>query len=59
MSFDNAYASNIVIFGVKNSVSKHSENCKNYLLILGERSANDIQDSVGELEIRFSISFTK
>ena len=35
-SFDNDFARNVIIFGVDNSSSSHSDNCKNNFLILGE-----------------------
>ena len=35
-NFDNDFARNVIIFGVGNSSSSHSDNCKNDFLILGE-----------------------
>ena len=35
-SFDNNFARNVIIFGVDNSSSSHSDNRKNNFLILGE-----------------------
>ena len=46
-------------FDVGNSSSRHSENCKNSFLIPGKRPTDDINDSVGEPEKRFSIDFSK
>ena len=45
----NDFDQNGVIFGVDNSSSKHSENGKNNILILGEGPSDDMNDSVGEL----------
>ena len=36
-SFDNEFARNVIIFGVDNSSSSHSDNDKNNFLILGGR----------------------
>ena len=35
-SFDNNFAKNIILLGVNNSSSSHSENWKNNFLVLGE-----------------------
>ena len=35
-SFDNNFAKNIILLGVNNSSSSHSENWKNNFLLLGE-----------------------
>ena len=43
-------ASNAVIFGVDNSLSSHSDNCKNNFLILGEGPTYDINGSSGSPE---------
>ena len=44
-SFDNGFARNVIIFGVDNSSSSHSENHKNNFLILGEGPAYGINGS--------------
>ena len=58
-SFDNDFARNIVICGVDNSSSSHSDNHKNILLILGEDQTSDINSSFGSPEKRFDTSFSK
>ena len=35
-SLNNDTARNVIIFGVDNSLSSHSDNCKNIFLVLGE-----------------------
>ena len=49
-SFDNDTARNVIIFGVDNSSSSHSDNRKNNFLILGEGPTFRINGSFGSLE---------
>ena len=42
MEFWSRFARNVVIFGVDNSSSSHSDNCKNNFLILGEGPTSHI-----------------
>ena len=35
-SFNDEFARNVIMFGVDNSSSSHTENCKNDFLILGD-----------------------
>ena len=49
-SFDNGFARNVIIFGVDNSSSSHSDNRKNNFLILGEDPTYDINGSFGAPE---------
>ena len=35
-NFVNDFAKNVVIFGVANSLSSHTDKCKNHFLVLGE-----------------------
>ena len=58
-SFDNDFARNVIIFGVDNSSSSHSDNCKNNFLILGKGPTYDIKGSLFSPEKKFSINFTK
>ena len=58
-SFDNDFDRNVIIFGVDNSSSSHSDNCKNNFLILGEVRTYDIDGSFGSLEKPFDINFSK
>ena len=51
--------SNAIIFGVDNGLSSHADNCKNNVLVLGEGPTDDIDNSVGAAEKKFSIDFTK
>ena len=58
-SFDNGTARIVVIFGLDNSSSSHSDNCKKKFLILGGGPAFGINGSFGSPEKKFSINFTK
>ena len=49
-SFGNDYARNVIIFGVNNSSSFHSDNHKNNFLILGEGPTFGINGSFGSPE---------
>ena len=49
----------LVIFGVHNSLSSHTDNLKNNFLILGEGSNFGINESFGSPEKMFSINFKK
>ena len=51
-SFDNDYVRNVVIFGVDNSSSFHTDNKKNNFLVLGEGQNQGINDSIGAAEKR-------
>ena len=57
MSFDNDIARNVVIFGIKNTSSSHTDNRKNNFSVLPERLVDDINDSVGTSEKKVSINF--
>ena len=46
-SVDNDFARNVIISGVGNSSSSHTENCKNYFLVLDESSSYSINGSFG------------
>ena len=46
----------VVTFGVKNSSSSHTENRKNYFLVLSKGPTDDINGSVGTAEKNFSIN---
>ena len=58
-SVDNDFARNVIISGVGNSSSSHTDNCKNYFLILDESSTYSINGSFGLSEKKFSINFNK
>ena len=58
-SFENDFARNVIIFGVYNISSSHSDNRKNNFLILGEGPTYDIHGSFGSPEKKFNINFTK
>ena len=58
-SFDNGFARNVVIFGVDNSSSSHSDNRQNNFLVLGEGPTYVINGRFGSPEKKFSINFTK
>ena len=57
--FDNDFAQDIIIFGVHNSSSSHSDNRKSNFLILDEGPSYGINGSLGSPEWNFSINFTK
>ena len=50
---------NIIIFGVGNSSSSHTDTCKNNFLVLGGGPTDDINDNIGAEEKKFSIKFSK
>ena len=58
-NFDNDFARNVVIFGVDNSSSPHSDNHKNNFLILGEGTTYGINGRFGTPGKRFDINFSK
>ena len=58
-SFDNDIARNVVIFGVDNSSSSHTDNRKNNFLILDECPTFQINGKFGSPEKMFSINFSK
>ena len=58
-SFDNDFARNVIIFGVDNSSSSHSENRTNNFLILGEGPTYGVNGSFGSPEKKFNINNTQ
>ena len=58
-SFGNDFARNVVIFGVDNSSSSHTDNRKNDFLVLVEGQADGINDTTGAAEKKFRINFSK
>ena len=58
-SFGNDFVRNVIIFGVDNSSSSHTDNHKNNFLVLGEGKTYDINGSFGAAEKKFSINLTK
>ena len=58
-NFGNVYARNLIIFGVDNSSSSHTNNLKNNFLISCERDTFSINGSFGAPEKKFSINFSK
>ena len=59
LSFGNDFARNVVIFGVYNSLTFHTDNCENNFLVPVEERTADINDSIGTAEKKISINFTK
>ena len=57
-SFDNDTARNVIIFGVDNSSSAHTDNPRNFL-VLSKGPTEVIDVSVGAAEKKFSINFSK
>ena len=58
-SFDNDTARNVIIFGVNNSSSSHSENRRSDFLILGKCPTFGINGSFGAPKKKFDINFSK
>ena len=58
-SFDNDTARNVIIFGVDNSSSSHSDNRKNNFLMLGKGPTFGINRNFGAPEETFDITFSK
>ena len=52
-SFEDNFARNVIIFGADNSSSRHSDNCKNNFLILGQGPTYGINENFGLLEEMF------
>ena len=50
---------NVVIFGIDNSSSSHTDNLRNGFLILGEGDTFGINGSLGAPEKKFCINFSK
>ena len=48
------FIQNVLIFGVHNSLSRHSENCKSNFLTLNEGPTDNINNKVVEPEKKFS-----
>ena len=57
--FGKNFARNVTISGIDNSYSLHTDNCKNIFLVLGERSTDDINGSIGAAEKNFSINLNE
>ena len=55
-SFDNHFATNVIIFDVDNSSSSHSDNRKNNFLILGEGPTYGIHRSFWSPEKKFNFT---
>ena len=58
-SFSDDFARNVIIFGVDNSSSSHTDNLKNDFLILGERDTFGINGGFCAPGEKFSINFIK
>ena len=61
-SFNNDFARNVIIFGVDDGSSSHSDNRKNNLspkIILGDSPTYGINGSFGSPEKKFSINLTE
>ena len=54
-SFGNYHARNVIIFGVDNSSSFHTDNHKNNSLVLGKGPSNNVSNSGGTTQKKFSI----
>ena len=58
-SFGNGTARNVITFGVDNSSSSHSGNCKNNVLILNKCSTFEINGSFGDQKKRLVLILVK
>ena len=58
-SFGNDYAGNVIISGVDNSSSSHTNNLKNNFLILGEGDTFGMNGGFGAPQKKFTINFSK
>ena len=58
-SFDDDFARNVVIFGVDNSSSYHTDNLKNNFLALDERPNQGINDSTGAADKKLVVTLVK
>ena len=56
-SFGNNFARYVVIFAIDNSSSVQNDNHENNILVLVEGTTDDINDSVGTAETKFSNNF--
>ena len=57
--FCNDFAGNVIVFGVNNSLSSHSDTCNNKFLVLGEGVTFAINGSFGALEKKLRTNFSK
>ena len=55
----NNFASKVVIFGIDNSSSARTDNCKNNLLMLGDEPTYGINGRFGSPEKKFNVNFSK
>ena len=58
-SFGNGFARHVLIFGVDDSSSYHTDNGKNNFLVFGEGPTQGINDSAGAAEKKIGIDFSK
>ena len=58
-SFGNDYTRNVLIFGVYNSSSSHTDNLKNNFLVLGEEQTFGINGSQGAAENYLHVNITE
>ena len=58
-SFVNDFAKNVVIFGIDNSSSSHTDNRKNNFRVPGKGPPDDIDDIVGAGGNKYAINLTK
>ena len=58
-NFGNDFTRNVVIFGVDNSSSSHTDNRKIDFLVLGKVDTFGINENFGAPEKTFSINFSK
>ena len=53
------FSRNVVIFGANNTLSQHTNNQQNIILVLGEGSNNDFNVSVGKAVRKISVNFPR
>ena len=57
-SFDNDFAKSVINFGVDNSSSSHTDNCKKDLLVLGEGPTSSINFTKARTKIFLSVHYS-
>lgn len=58
-SLGNDFARNVLIFGIDNISSSHTNNWTNNVIVLDEQPTDDINDSIATTEQKNSTSFIK
>ena len=59
LSFGNGFGRNVVIFGIDNTSSSHTDNQKNKFLVIGGGTTKSLDYSISTVEKEISINFSK